>query len=346
MSIEEHKVQTSRLQVFYRQSGQSGTPVVFLHGNVSSSVFYCDNLQRLPSGFYGIAPDLRGFGDTESAPIDATRGVSDFSDDLYSLMQALKLTEKKIYLAGWSAGAGVAMQYAIDHPEHLLGVILLAPVSPYGFGGTKDLSGTPCYSDFAGSGAGATNPDFVARLGQKDRSSDAQTSPRNVMNGTYVKPPFRLPQEEEERGLDSMLQMRLGPDHYPGDSQSSTNWPGVAPGTRGMNNTLAPKYFNVSRFANIKPQPKVLWVRGADDQIVSDTSFFDFGFLGQLGIVPGWPGAEVFPPQPMVGQMRAMLDTYKQNGGSYEELVFENCAHSPHLEKRDEFHAALDKFLR
>jgi hypothetical protein len=42
--------------------------------------------------------------------------------------------------------------------------------------------------------------------------------------------------------------------------------------------------------------------------IVSDNSFFDFGTLGKLGYVPGWPGEEVYPPQPMVGQTRSMLE--------------------------------------
>ena len=35
-------------------------------------------------------------------------------------------------------------------------------------------------------------------------------------------------------------------------------------------------------------------------------SFFDFGFLGQIGAVPGWPGAEAYPVQPMVSQLRAV----------------------------------------
>ncbi|HLL07010.1 MAG TPA: hypothetical protein VK539_40920 [Myxococcaceae bacterium] len=33
----------------------------------------------------------------------------------------------------------------------------------------------------------------------------------------------------------------------------------------------------------------MLRIRGADDQIVSDTSLFDFGLLGSLSAVPGWP---------------------------------------------------------
>jgi pimeloyl-ACP methyl ester carboxylesterase len=112
-----------------------------------------------------------------------------------------------------------------------------------------------------------------------------------------------------------------------------------------MNNALSPKYVDLSGFAKIDPKPPVLWVRGADDQIVSDTSLFDFGFLGQLGAVPGWPGAEEFPPQPMLAQIRGVLDSYAAAGGKYTEEVFPECGHSPHIEHQDRFVALVDDFL-
>jgi pimeloyl-ACP methyl ester carboxylesterase len=48
---------------------------------------------KLPEGFRGIAPDLRGYGDTEDKLIDATRGMSDWVDDLLALLDALKWTK-------------------------------------------------------------------------------------------------------------------------------------------------------------------------------------------------------------------------------------------------------------
>lgn len=87
-------------------------------------------------------------------------------------------------------------------------------------------------------------------------------------------------------------------------------------------------------------------MRGADDQIVSDTSLFDFGFLGQLGAVPAWLGAEVYPPQPMIGQMRAVLETYRGHGGRYREEVLTECGHSPHIEQPEAFRALVFDFLR
>ena len=88
-------------------------------------------------------------------------------------------------------------------------------------------------------------------------------------------------------------------------------------------------------------KPPVTWVRGSADAIVSDTSLFDLAYLGQLGAVPGWPGAEACPPQPMVGQTRAVLERYAAAGGSFTEVVLDGCGHSPHIERPDEFLAAL-----
>jgi hypothetical protein len=78
-------------------------------------------------------------------------------------------------------------------------------------------------------------------------------------------------------------------------------------------------------------------VRGDSDQIVGDNSLFDLGTLGQLNLVPGWPGAEVYPPQPMLGQTRKVLESYQSRGGSYKEVVIADAGHSPYIEKPDEF---------
>jgi pimeloyl-ACP methyl ester carboxylesterase len=80
--------------------------------------------------------------------------------------------------------------------------------------------------------------------------------------------------------------------------------------------------------------------------IVSDTSFFDMGYLGKLGYVPGWPGEEVYPPQPMVGQTRYVLEQYTANGGSFEEVVITDAGHTPYVEKPEEFMSHFSKLLK
>ncbi|NRQ35568.1 alpha/beta hydrolase [Nonomuraea sp. NN258] len=307
----------------------TGEPVLFVHGNVSSSAFWRDAMAALPDGFRPLAADLRGFGETDPEPIDATRGLRDFSDDLAELIETMALPP--VHLVGWSMGGGVVLQLLRDRPALVRSVTLVNPVSPYGFGGTHDAAGTLTHPDGAGSGAGAANPDFVARLQAGDRSAESPTSPLSVLRSAYVKTP---PVPDEDVYLDSMLTTRVGDTAYPGDSATSPHWPGVAPGKYGVLNALAPTHFRLDDLHEIDPRPPILWIRGADDVIVSDTSLFDLAHLGTLGVVPGSPGT---PGQPMIAQTRSVLDRY----GRYREVVIDDCGHSPHLEHPERFHRLL-----
>src|SRR5579885_2162929 len=230
--IVQNKVRTDRLEVAYLEAGSGDTPIVLVHGNTASSLFFQDFMLVLAAtGRYKIfAPDMRGYGDTEALRINATRGVRDFSDDLYALVQALGLPA--FHLFGWSLGGNVVMQYAIDHSNTLRSLTLQAPGSPFGFGGTKGANGAPIWPDFAGSGGGTANPEFVKRIGQGDRGSD-QLSPRTVMNTFYFKPPFRVAPDREEIYVTSILSCKVAEGIYPGDMTASNNWPNVAPGVQG-----------------------------------------------------------------------------------------------------------------
>jgi pimeloyl-ACP methyl ester carboxylesterase len=342
--ITAGRVPTSRLTTaLLSVAGRGGAPVLFVHGNVSSSLFWQPTMLALPDGYRPLAVDLRGFGETDPEPVDATRGLRDYSDDLAALVEALGL--ESVHLVGWSMGGGVALQYLADHPgaHPVASVTLVAPVSPFGFGGTYGTDGTLCDPDGAGSGAGSANPDFVARLADGDRSADGPTSPRQVLLAHYVKPPFVPP--DQDVFVESMLSTRVGDDHYPGTSRAVPAWPGFAPGDRGVLNTMAPTRFRIASLDAVQPKPPVLWIRGTDDVIVSDTSLYDFGYLGSLGAVPGWPGADAWPPQPMLAQTRDLLDRYAAAGGRYRETVIADSGHGPHLDQPEQFQAALRQHL-
>ncbi|WP_248242560.1 alpha/beta hydrolase [Microbacterium kunmingense] len=308
--------------------------VVLVHGNVSSALFWQSTMLDLPSDLRVIAIDLRGFGGSEHTPVDATRGVRDFSDDIFAALQALGIPTA--HFVGWSMGGGVVMQYALDHP--VLSLTLQAPVSPYGFGGTR-RDGSRLTDDDAGCGGGGANPDFVERLIAHDTGDEAQTSPRNVFRAAYVAPGFTTPHEDVF--VESMLTTSTAEGNYPGNSVPSKNWPGFGAGHLGVLNTMAPRYFDVSGIVDLDDKPPILWIHGSVDAIVADGSFYDFNHLGALGIVPGWPGADVAPAQEMISQTRDVLKTYQSRGGDVTEVELEGTGHAPHLERPDEFRRAL-----
>jgi pimeloyl-ACP methyl ester carboxylesterase len=296
----------------------------------------------LSDRYWGIAIDQRGYGESDfRKKVDATRGAGDWADDAVALLDHLSI--KKAHVLGCSMGGNTVWQMMHEYPEKFLSVILVNPASPYGFGGTKDVTGTPCFEDFAGSGGGLRNQELIERVLAKDRSSKSEFSPRVSLKGLFT-PSFSLPREEEL--LSSVLATHIGEKDIPGDFVTSPNWPYLGPGVWGANNATSPKYVgDISNLFDGRLKVPVLWIRGAQDDVISDYSHSDTGTLGSLGVIPGWPGDEVFPPQPMISQTRYVLEKYVQAGGTYSEVIIENSGHIPFIDQPDKFNQVFHDFI-
>ena len=341
--ISAKMVTSARLTTRVLISGdESGAPVLFIHGNLTSAVFWEETMLAMPAVYHCIAMDQRGFGESDpAAAVDGARGLADMSDDVIALMDALGIDQA--HIVGHSMGGGVSWNLLMDAPGRLTSVTLVAPVSPFGFGGAKDAQGTLCAPDAAGSGGGVANPQYTQMLKDGERG-DVEMSPRAVMNGFYWKPPFTS--EREEDLLTSVLQTHTGERDYPGDARTSEHWPGVAPGRWGVLNGMAPNnQRDIARLYAIDPKPPLLWLRGDSDQVIADMSMFDLATFGKLGVVPGWPGDGVCPPQPMIAQIKGALDNYAAAGGAVDEVVIADCGHTPFVEKPADFNRALLAFL-
>jgi pimeloyl-ACP methyl ester carboxylesterase len=340
--VRSATVDTDRLRMHLLEAGpEDGEPLVLLHGNLSTGRFYEHLMPRLGERYRVLAPDMRGFGDTEPKALDATRGLGDWADDTAALLRALGI-ERPPHLVGWSTAGAAIAAFAKDRP--VASLTFLDPVSPYGYGGAR-ADGSPVTPDVAGSGGGSANPEVVARLAAKDASDESPFSIRNVMRALYWSPTFQLPSDREDVLVAEVLKTLVGDDGYPGDQVPSPHWPGVAPGTRGILNALSPKYCRWADLVDLDPKPPVLWTHGSADLVVADASPLDFGVLGASGAVPGWPGEEAFPAQPMVAQIREVLDAYAAAGGRVTVEVFEGSGHGPHVDAADRWTEVLLAFL-
>ena len=327
-------VETNRLRMHVLTAGNpEHPPILFLHGNTSAATIWEEFMLRLSGDFYCIAPDLRGFGLTDDTKrIDATRGSGDWVDDVTALADVLQLD--RFHLAGHSLGGFVCWGLIAACPARLQSVTLFAPGPPMGFGGIKGSKGIANNEAYSGSGAGIVVDDFAERIKAGDRSTEAPFySPRNAMNRLFWKEGFKAGREEEI--LSAMLQIHTGDKQYPGDFTASEYWPGVAPGKWGPVNALSPKYNEdiTDKVIAAEPKPPLLWVQGADDNIIAELSYSDPGYQGKLGLRAEWPGAEVYPPQPMVSQLEYVLEAYEQQGGRVTSERIEDCGHTAFLEK-------------
>ena len=98
-------------------------PIVFVHGYVFASRTWQPTLERLARRHLVLAPDLTGFGwtSTTSPALDvAGHGLA-----LLSLLDTAGIG--RAVFVGTSLGSQVVAQLAVDHPDRVLGVVLVSP---------------------------------------------------------------------------------------------------------------------------------------------------------------------------------------------------------------------------
>jgi pimeloyl-ACP methyl ester carboxylesterase len=106
----------------YLESGQ-GTPLLMLHGFMSSSACWMPLIEQLQTEYRCISLDLLGFGESTKPLIryDIAKEV----EFVRCVVEALEL--ESFYIIGHSFGGWVASAYALQYPESVKGLILAAP---------------------------------------------------------------------------------------------------------------------------------------------------------------------------------------------------------------------------
>jgi len=106
----------------------SGPAVVFIHGSGPGasgvSNFRQNATAFAEAGFRVILPDLIGYG-ASSKPEDIDYTLELFTNTLYEALIAHGV--EKAVLVGNSLGGGIAIQMALDHPDFVERMILMAP---------------------------------------------------------------------------------------------------------------------------------------------------------------------------------------------------------------------------
>jgi haloalkane dehalogenase len=100
----------------YRESG-AGTPIVFLHGNPTSSHLWREVMPAVGPGRL-LAPDLIGMGESGKPDIDYT--FADHARYLDAWFDALDLQD--VVLVGHDWGGALAFDWATRHPDRVRGI--------------------------------------------------------------------------------------------------------------------------------------------------------------------------------------------------------------------------------
>ena len=105
-------------RIHYERSG-SGFPLLLIHAGIADSRMWEPQAAALGKHFDMIRPDSRGFGDSELPPMPYS-GMA----DMIALLDHLAV--KRAHVVGCSMGGTLAIDLALEHPERVERLVLVA----------------------------------------------------------------------------------------------------------------------------------------------------------------------------------------------------------------------------
>lgn len=123
-AYERHRIALLETEISYVDTG-AGDPVVFLHGNPTSSYLWRNVIPHVEGLGRCLAPDLVGMGDSGAAPDGSYRFV-DHTRYLDAWFEALGLTNVTLVVHDW--GSALGFYWAYRHPERVRGIAYMEAV--------------------------------------------------------------------------------------------------------------------------------------------------------------------------------------------------------------------------
>ncbi|SDS08666.1 alpha/beta fold hydrolase [Pseudomonas oryzae] len=124
--LQLHYIEAGFPEAGYPEAG-SGEPVVFIHGSGPGASGHSNFKQNYPvfaaAGHRVIVPDLPGYGASDKP--ETTYDLDFFVTALSGLLDALDIP--RCVLVGNSLGGAIALKLALDQPQRVSRLILMAP---------------------------------------------------------------------------------------------------------------------------------------------------------------------------------------------------------------------------
>jgi pimeloyl-ACP methyl ester carboxylesterase len=119
------KISTGELAYVDRGAGQ---PILLVHGFPLDHTMWDSQIEALSKQARVIAPDLRGFGESPTGPVDPTHGITmeRYGDDLAEFLDALNLNAgQPVVFVGLSMGGYIAWQFVRKYALRVRALALL-----------------------------------------------------------------------------------------------------------------------------------------------------------------------------------------------------------------------------
>lgn len=171
-------------QIWYRDSGGTGVPVVLLHARTGSTLAWERQVPAFTAaGFRVIAFDRLGSGQSRLAA-DADAGTA--VDDLQALATRLGLT--RFHVLGTAAGGIVALDYVTSFPDRVRSLVVANSI-----GGVQDPTYLELGRRLRPSPQFDQLPPEVRELGPSYRAANSEGTARWIALEHASRPPLPVP---------------------------------------------------------------------------------------------------------------------------------------------------------
>lgn len=120
IAVHRNSAKLNGIRMHWLEAGE-GPPVVLLHGYPQTSYAWRHQIAHLSGSYHVIAPDLRGYGDTDKPASGYDKRT--MATDVVALLDHLKL--KRVALVGHDRGARVATRFAKDFADRISRLVVM-----------------------------------------------------------------------------------------------------------------------------------------------------------------------------------------------------------------------------
>ncbi len=182
---ESHYVEVLGSRMHYVDEGE-GEPILFLHGNPTSSYLWRNIIPFVTEDYRAIAVDLIGMGKSDKPHLDYT--YQDHKRYLDAFIEALDLRDVTLVIHDW--GSVLGFDYALEHDDNVVGIAFMESIIPPSFPRSEPMGGA----------LGRYRTDAGEDLILEQNQFVEQILPRSVVRGLtdeemeYYREPYPTPE--------------------------------------------------------------------------------------------------------------------------------------------------------
>ncbi|KAI3712859.1 hypothetical protein L1987_71427 [Smallanthus sonchifolius] len=132
--LNHHRIKTNGIHIHVAEKQGQGPFVLLLHGFPETWVSWHHQIHDLANhGYHVVAPDLRGYGDSDSPPSPSSYTMFHIVADLIGLLD--HFNQQKVFVVGHDWGATAAWHLSLFRPDRVKGMVAMCvpffPRDPY-----------------------------------------------------------------------------------------------------------------------------------------------------------------------------------------------------------------------